>query len=123
MINFRRLVGPSSVNIERARDEIDETIFPPAKARLMDRVINRVNSEAGRAGKRTAHLRDHLAGLDGHPGLEPGAEIESRGNLSLAATFSVVDIPLQFMLNRAQFKTLNTPAVLVLAAAIVIGVG
>lgn len=112
-----------TLSIEGARRAVEETINIPAKLRLTTAYVRKVAVEISRNGKKLAELAAHRLGLEGHPGLAPGAEIESRGNLALATTFAVVDFPLQLLLARVQFPHWTLLEQSILALAVAVGFG
>jgi len=104
MLNpFTRIFNKDRLNITKSQDAIRETIHNPTKLQMIDAAISRIDAETARTDSQITDNRAHMAALDGHPGNQPGADIESKGNISIATTFGVAGLGTQYLVNQAPF--------------------
>ncbi len=120
---LRRPHRPDPLDITEARDEIRETIHLPTRANLIETALDRGGTEVTRDNAELTKLRQHRGLLDGHPGHEPGAEIESRGNLSLAGTFAAGGFLAQLAANKGAFGEYGDGVVLASAIGMEVAMG
>lgn len=111
------------VSISRVRSAIEQTIHLPKKLRLINSAIEQADREIGQNDAAVDKLHKHQDGLAGHPGHEPGAEIESRGNRTLGLTFAATGFATQYVVNRAAFPDWTTFFVILSAVAWEVGLG
>lgn len=119
---LHRLHQPKRVNITKIRAEIRETIYKPKKVDLLEAAEEQITAEETRNHQEMAKLDEESGSLEGHPGHEPGANLESKGNVSLATTFAAAGFLTQFMVNQGPFGDYGQVVVAGSSLAIDVGI-
>lgn len=90
-----------NLNLDKAWTSLQEIVNPERRREEGQTLLEQADGELARCREEEAVIKVNLEQLVRHPGNEAGADIQRAGLGVLAALLVVVDVPVQFALNKA----------------------